>query len=223
VLSQVSLNSSILQQFFSIVRRRGFVLFLIGFIGTFFDQWIVGSLEELIRSPDGVDYRIWIFGSLSILNSILFPTLFFVVLFNSLSDQAFWTGLKNTYLQSIKEVLRVWGKSFLWSFLLILPGFLKYLRSLFVPLIVCLDSEYAEGRIDALEKSGKVSKGMFTALLGLAFVFFLIIPMLLTLVDEYRLISTNPISGSMISCFNSMIEIFFWLLVLKLFRRKVTL
>ncbi len=68
------------------------------------------------------------------------------------------------------EGFRMTGQILLWSLLLIIPGIYKQIQYLFVPFVVLFDSEYKSGKVDALNKSAQLSKGIFW---NLGFIFLL--------------------------------------------------
>ena len=124
---------------------------------------------------------------------------------------------------TLRESLKSWGRSMLWSFLFVIPGILKFIRYSFVPLIVCFDNSYAEGKVDALERSSKISKGMMPQLVGLFVLFLILLPMLMTLFGELRLLDNHFLAGTAVAVLQTLIEVCYLLMILKLYRRKVTL
>jgi hypothetical protein len=75
---------------------------------------------------------------------------------------------ERAYLGSfLAEYLRVLGNILLWGILLIIPGFVQYVRLIFVPLIVFFSKDYEADTVDALELSRKLSKGCFKLLIVL--------------------------------------------------------
>ena len=60
------------------------------------------------------------------------------------------------------ETLRAWGKTFLWCFLFIIPGLIKYTYYLMAPFVVLFSRKYAAGEEDALKYSEQLSKKFWT-------------------------------------------------------------
>ncbi|MGE4130501.1 MAG: hypothetical protein AB7F86_02630 [Bdellovibrionales bacterium] len=63
------------------------------------------------------------------------------------------------------EYLRVLGQILLWALLVLIPGFIRYVHLIFVPLIVLFSSDYEDGKIDALKQSQLMVKNWFWFLL----------------------------------------------------------
>ncbi len=214
---------SIFQQWKFVLKRRALWLIPWGLSSVAVDQWVTGQLEELIRSPQGVDYRVWLVGTFSILISMIFPIMSLLMTYSAFKETKIIDFIKAKISSVFREILKSWGLSMLWSFFLIIPGLLKFLRYSFVPLIVCFDDSYEEGKVDAIEKSSKISKGMMIPMGLLFFSFTILIPVVLTLFGEYRLLDTHLLTGSSVAILQSAIEVFYLLLILKLYRRKVPL
>lgn len=222
-MSSTPTQYSILQQWLFVLKKRAIWLMPWGLISVAADQWVTGGLEDLIRSPQGIDYRVWIFGALSIFISMVFPIMSLLLTYSAFSELKLKDFLVAKTSSAFKEILKSWGLSMLWSFFLIVPGFLKFLRYSFVPLIVCFDESYSGGTVNATEKSSKISKGMMLPLGLLFFSFMIIIPTLMTLFGEYRILDTHLWAGSAVAILQSLIEVFYLLLIFKLYRRKVHL
>lgn len=79
--------------------------------------------------------------------------------------------LQKPFLVSfLAEYLRMTAQILLWGLLLLIPGFVRYCRLIFVPLIALFSREYRNDQVDALELSTQLSQGRFAmiALLLLA-------------------------------------------------------
>jgi hypothetical protein len=58
------------------------------------------------------------------------------------------------------EGIRSFAVAIFWGFLLIVPGIIKYVRYTFVCFVVVADPEYQAGRVDALDQSERLIKGI---------------------------------------------------------------
>ena len=64
------------------------------------------------------------------------------------------------YLASfLAEYLRVLAQILMWGILLLVPGFVRYCKLIFVPLITVFSKSYREGEVDALRLSEKIAAG----------------------------------------------------------------
>ncbi len=121
---------------------------------------------------------------------------------------------------SLIETLRAWGKTFLWCFLFILPGLIKFTYYLMAPFVVLFSKRYAAGEVDALDYSEELSKKFWWRLNLWLTLFYLVIPLALSLVlDEYRLFQIHPLSAVASVLFESVLVFVFHFLILKLFIR----
>lgn len=223
MLNQDILKSSFSAQYQHVLVKSGAWILLIAILSSLADQKLTETLDTLLRSPEGVDAQVWIYGSLSILNGLAMPTLIGVFVLSSFSGLPLRQFLRKYLSYSFKENLRVYGQALLGSYLLILPGIIRFLRCSFVPFIVCFETKYDLGEIDALELSRKISKGLLLPIAGLFVLSFLTPQMILAVGDEYRLITLHPVSGIGLVVVQMLLEILFMLLLFKLYRRKVQL
>lgn len=76
--------------------------------------------------------------------------------------------MKKYFDQACIESVRGTAKVLWFSYLLLIPGFIKMLQLVFVPYVVQFDTLYDAGKRDALKESAKLSKGH----LGSIFVVF---------------------------------------------------
>src|SRR5690606_19508288 len=75
---------------------------------------------------------------------------------------------EDTYVGSfLAEYLRLLAQVILWGLLLIIPGFVRYCRLIFVPYIALFSKLYREDKVDALEFSLRLSKKFFIQILGI--------------------------------------------------------
>lgn len=209
-----------IKQFSQSFKKIGLPLFLATIFGTLADQWITLKMENQLMDPAGTGPLIWLYGSLSVVLSLIYPLITLLLVLSAMSEKQTLFFLQQNGKQTLIEQMRAWGKSMLWSLLFLLPGLIQFFRLVFVPFIVCFDPEYQMGRIDALEKSRALSKGKLIPLAGLFTLFILLIPALLTVVDEYKLLWKTPFPALLI-CFVEMTLNFCFILVLwKMYQKQ---
>jgi hypothetical protein len=127
------------------------------------DQYLTKQVENLISSKDGLSNMIWVWGGLSVLSAILFPLLIsiFCAYFFITSTKSLNEFVEDNFELSLIETLRAWGKTFLWSFVFLLPGVFKYINYILTPFVVMFSKKYKRGEVDALEYSTLISKKFF--------------------------------------------------------------
>lgn len=206
--------------FMRVVKRSGILIFITSLLTTLLDQWITNNMDDILKSPDGLGPRLWIFGGLSLLVGLVVPVIQFLLVLAGKSPAGILVFLKQNFKLSLIEMMRAWGNSMTWAFLFIVPGFVYYIRYLFVMFIVCDDAKYAAGEIDALKKSVSLSRGIWWKLFALFFVFAIVIPLLMTFFDEYKLLSENFLTGALFCLFESVLQILFVLIILRLYRKR---
>lgn len=189
------------------------------------DQYLNKQIEEIIRSPSGLSNMIWLWGALSLGSSLFFPLIL------SLLTAQLLVGLHvslakifSSYFElAFIETLRAWGKTFLWCFVFILPGVVKFTYYQMSPFIVMFSKKYKAGEVDALEHSKLISKKFWLELNIWLTVFYLVVPLITSsLLDKYRRYSTNPISALLCSLLETFFLFSFHYLVLKSFLKKLT-
>lgn len=195
------------------------------------DLFLNTKIELYLRSPQGVDQRIWIYAALSIFCGLFFPlltTLFCAYgVMHSLREQTTLSHFKKpislvSFLKqhielSFLESLRAFGVSFLWGLLLIIPGIIKYSYYLLVPFVVIFSKKYHAGEVNALKLSETLSK-KFWFKLNLYFALLFILNLILTsLFDQYLVFSQHPISASALTGVETVLVLFFHVLILKYF------
>lgn len=189
------------------------------FFSTLTDQYLQNKLEDLISSKDGLTSMIWIWGGLSVLSSILFPV--FISIFCAYvlvtTNQKLGEMLSQKLELSFIETLRAWGKTFLWSFVFILPGVIKYINYILAPFVVLFSRRYENGEVDALEYSAAISKQFFWSIKLWLGLFFVIIPILFyALFDEYRVFTTHPVSATLLVFVSAVVQLLFHFVLLRL-------
>ena len=198
------------------------LIFLAVLVAAIVDQGLNKEIEQVIRSPDGLSNMIWVWGFGSLGSSLFFPLLISMLCSYTLSD-TFSSKRKmmtEKFELSLIETLRAWGKTFLWCFLFILPGLIKFTYYLMAPFVVLFSKRYAAGEVDALDYSEELSKKFWWRLNLWLTLFYLVIPLALSLVlDEYRLFQIHPLSAVASVLFESVLVFVFHFLILKLFIR----
>ncbi len=204
-------ETSFIEEFFSTCKSVGLPIFAWLTLGGALDQWLTQRMQNILSSPDGLSNWIWAYGLASILASLIFPT---TALIWVIRKKFTFQGLYQLFI----ETLRAWGQALSWSFLFIIPGLVRWLRLSFVPFITLESKAYARGEVDALETSILLSKGRLGKLIGLIFIFSLLIPLLLTTWDDNRMIWQTPTASLTLTLVETLSTILFFLLLHRLFR-----
>lgn len=187
---------------------------------TLTDQYLQKQIELLISSKDGLSNMIWFWGFLSVTTAILFPLIIsllcsFVLIKNNKSVRSFFA--ENIELGLI-ETLRAWGKTFLWSFVFLIPGVVKYINYILTPFVVAFSKRYKNGEVDALEYSTQISKNFWWSMKMWIGLFYFIIPVLTyALFDEYKVFEIHPYSATSVVFLETIFEILFHYIILRLF------
>jgi hypothetical protein len=209
-----------MKSYFLVLKKVGVILLGITVLSLLTDQWLTGQMESLLSDPEGTSNKIWLYGFLSLVLSLLYPLSTLALTIASLNSENVWGFLGKNLGFLIKEQLRAWGQVMLWSLLLILPGIYKFIQLMLVPFVVCLDPAYAQGKTDALKTAKLISQGQRLKLLGLLALFVVIFPVLITLADEYRSFFRTPLSALLICFVEMLLNLSFALLLWTIFRRS---
>lgn len=202
-------------------------LFALVVLSTNIDQYLNLHIENALRDPQGAQQQVYMWGFLSIISSILFPVLLMSVALYALNTQIGWTKsleefLKKNLNQIYIETLRSWGKTLLWSLLLILPGLWKYVEYSLVPFVVTSSARYDEGKEDALQRSAQIVRHHWGKVLGVMIFFHLFIPLVLTaLFDSYRLIWKTPLQSLSLSALDTYLLLVSTHILFNIFRSEV--
>jgi len=184
-----------------IFKRIGLPLFVLSLIYTSIDQLLTINIDDALKSPNGPVNVVWFYGFISLIFGIVFPILgILVVIYGAKTPDANEKGLVHfigRHLNQLSiEILRSWGKTLLWSMLLILPGVWKYIEYTMIPFVVTLSKPYDRGEEDALAASSQVVKHRLLKISAILFVFHLFLPSVLTVFfDEYRLVWHTPVAA----------------------------
>ena len=191
------------------------------FLSTLSDQVLTSKVESIVSSKDGLSNMIWVWGGLSLLSAILFPMIMAMLCSYSIlgrTDSAATDFMKSNIELSIIENMRAWGKAFMWSFLLILPGIAKFILYTLTPYVVLFSKNYKTGKVDALEYSTLITKKHLKEVNWWLTVFYLFIPTALYVIGEpYRLISETPAKATILILIRTLSEYCFHYFMLKIF------
>lgn len=196
------------------MKKHFLFLFILTCAYKILDQWLTSQTQMEIGNPDGARPLVWVYGFFSVVVGLFFPLLSSLIIFAMFKKESSpFVFLKKFFSQSLIEALRAWGKALSWSLLFVIPGIVKFAQYFFVPFVVCFDSAYQNGQVDALERSKQVSKGKLGILLGLLLFFDAVIPIILSSFDEYSVLWQTP-PEALILCFVEMLLniCFIWIL-----------
>lgn len=203
-------------------------IFLALAISTNIDQFINTKVEAILKSQEGFANILWLYITISLISSLFFPLLVSLIACfgfgKSLNDvnmmtykpQSFSQFFSKTFELSFLETIRSFGVAFLWSFLFIIPGLIKYGFYLLTPFVVFFSSKYHNGEVDALEVSEYLTKKFWGKLLIYSVIFVLIIPATLaTVFDDYTNYRTHFVTATAITAFSAFATIMFHYFLLK--------
>ncbi|MGE0528794.1 MAG: hypothetical protein AB7P49_17140 [Bdellovibrionales bacterium] len=157
-----------------LVRAQAFLLALLFAAGTLLGTSIEGAMRGL--GPSEQDSR-WMFqlslGIWDLIEGLLLILILSrgVTQVDNLSPEWFEPKpFSKPFLSSfLAEYLRMLAQVLLWGLLLLIPGFVRYGRLAFVPLIAIFSRAYREGQADALELSAELSRGRMWVILTVIF------------------------------------------------------
>jgi hypothetical protein len=154
----------------ALVRNQWLLLGLLFFIGALINISIEDTVGNL---PRGQEDSRWIY-QLAMGLWDLFEGLASLLILSAgvsnvcqLSARHFLSQpFSGPYLGSFfAEYLRALAQILLWGLLFLVPGFLRYCRLIFVPMITLFSKDYREGKEDALELSNRISHGRMNLIL----------------------------------------------------------
>lgn len=210
-----------------IFKRIGLPLYVLTLIYTSLDQLLTINTEAAMRSPTAGPTWVWAYGFSAMLVGIIFPILgVLVVIYGAQTPEAdekgLWAFIQDHLNQLSIEILRSWGKTLLWSLLLILPGLWKYLEFTMIPFVVTLSKTYDKGEVDALKASARVVRAHLLKVSAILLCFHLIFPSILTvLFDEYRLVWQTPGAALVLTLIDVYLFIFSTQLLLSVFEAHI--
>jgi hypothetical protein len=184
---------------FQLVKTAFLPIFSAMLVSSLAQQFLDKKIEGIIQSPQGLSSMIWLWGFLSLLAAMLFP-LFVSLLcsyFYAFNHTKFLKVFAQNHLEkSLIESLRAWGLSFLWGFLFIIPGIVKYSYYMFSPYVVYFSTRYQNGEKDALDLSKEVFLAHWIPYSVYILLFGFVFPMILSsALDQYRIFNLHPISA----------------------------
>jgi hypothetical protein len=196
-----------------ILRRRGGILFVVTSGCTLIEQILTSKIEIELGSMDGASLWLWIYGGLSVVLSLVQPSVLILVCISSLRTTDDQTSYFTELSCLVKESLRATGAAIWWGFLLIIPGLIRFLQFSFVPFVVFLDPEYRAGKKDALKESTRRVNQRFVQVLGILVLFTVLIPLGLSSLDEWSLLLRHPLSGLALCALDVAVSLFSFLLL----------
>ena len=184
------------------------------------DQSLNKQIERVIQSRDGLSNMIFVWGGLSLFSSLLFPMIISFLCCHTLAGLANGRRefIKSKFELGLLETLRAWGKTFLWTFAFILPGLVAYTYYFLTPFVVIFSRDYADGKVDALKHSAKLTSMFFWRLNLWLTVFYMGVPFVLsTLLDEKRIFRLSPLTATLSVLLETLLVFMFHYLILKPF------
>lgn len=184
------------------------------------DQSLNKQIEGVIQSREGLSNMIFLWGGLSLVSTLLFPMIISFLCCHTLAG--FPMGrrefIKSKFELGLLETLRAWGKTFLWTFAFVLPGLVAYTYYFLTPFVVIFSKDYADGKVDALKHSAKLTKLFFWRLNLWLTVFYMAVPFSLsTLLDEKRVFRLSPLTATLSVLLETLLVFMFHYLILKPF------
>jgi hypothetical protein len=207
--------------YFQSLLRIGLPLFILTVIGGITDQWLTNQMENMLLNPSGTSRLVWLYGGLSMIWSLLFPLMGLLLILWTVQSRPFVKFWSESFPQAMIELMRSWGKSMTWSFLFLIPGLVRFIQYLFVPLIVCLDPSYQQGEREALKHSRMLAKGQFAKLAGFFILTTMLVPALMTSFDEWKIFSVHPASALGISAVEMLLNLAFSLWLFRIYQRSL--
>lgn len=207
-------------EFKNIFQLSLLLIFSAVLIATLIDQSLNQQIDHIIRSTEGLSNMIWIWGSLSLVSALIFPLLISFLCAQTLANAgtSFTAMMNEKFELGLIETLRAWGKTFLWCFVFIIPGLIKFTYYLMAPFVVFFSKKYADGEVDALEYSTQISKKFWWRLNFWLTLFYALIPLALSsFLDEYRLFNVHPVSAIFCVVLETALVLAFHYFILKLF------
>lgn len=191
-------------------------------ISSIFEHFLIQKIERVINGSDPSVLSLLGYGSLHLLNGILFPTLVTLLALSRLRNDS---HLQPTYQieaqpseQLFIETLRSWGKTIWWFFALILPGLYKFMAYSYVPHVVFLNSYYSQGTIDALTASEKQFHKRFFSTTLIFVIFYFVFPIMLSsFLDSYKNFNETPLLALLVSAINGSISLLAFLLLAEIY------
>lgn len=195
-----------------------YLFILGGFFINLINQLIEQSLNANLAQAMDSESSVFLITALLLFSNSLFMIwilpLFFATLIQSQHPENQTIPLLQKINDFSKEWLRSLGVASLWFFVFIVPGIIKWIDFNLLPFVCFFDSEYQQGRVDALKRCQSLAKNFRFKLLGLLVLFGVLTPLLITsLFSDYESLESHPIAGSLLLLFESILQaLSFWLL-----------
>lgn len=200
------------------------ILLLLFVTNSLFEQFLMKKLEFTLRGSESATLELFVFGGLNLFISLFFPvvTSLLTIFYFMNPSKFFFVHIRSGHIEAfVIETLRSWGKMIWWGFLLILPGFYKYLSFCYVPFVVLMNKNYELGLVDALKESERVFRSKKLASLSTLIIFQLVLPIMLSsLLDSYRNFNETPWLALVSSVLQGTISLFGFLVLMEIYTRN---
>jgi hypothetical protein len=100
---------------------------------------------------------------------------------------------------------------------------MKWLKLSLVPFVVMLDPAYERGEKDALKESEALATGKFWILLFAFVLMTIVVPLIMTSFDEYKVIWRTPVWSLAYHAVDSLVSISFIIWLLKIYNAQWSL
>lgn len=192
-------------------------------ISSIFEHFLIRKIETFVNSADPNTLSLIGYGSLHLLNGILFPTLVTLLALARIRNiqmhpQQPYAIDGSASEQLFIETLRSWGKTIWWFFAFVIPGLYKYLAYAYVPHVVFLNPAYNNGTIDALAASEvQFNKRRWESIFIFLTFYFIFPIMLSSFLDSYKNFNETPLLALLVSAFNGFLGLFAFLLLAEIY------
>jgi hypothetical protein len=205
-------------QLFLVTKRAGPGIFALSFGFTMADQFLTDVMQKQLMSPDGITWILAVCGLFSMLLSLAVPLFINLLIIYACLKPA--NGFLNSVNQALIEEFRAIGVSMLWLIVFVVPGLIKLVQFVFVPFVVALDSKYQAGERDALQFSKTIVNNNFWKVSGLLLIFSVLLPVLMTGLDQYHLFWIHPVGNLLLTLLQSFLSLIFGLVLLRLWEKN---
>jgi hypothetical protein len=197
-------------------------LFFVILLSTLGDQWVSKVLEQQMSSDHADMGMIVLYGSLSMTLGMLGPLFSLILFFYAVArvqgrtETSLWNFTAH-YANALSiESLRSIGKTLFWSLFFLIPGLVRFVQLIFVPLIVVFDPNYEKGEVEAIKMSTRLVNRRFFRIIAYLVVFYIALPIFMTSVfTESKEILKTPLIASLFVAIETSLEIVsMWLLYL---------
>jgi hypothetical protein len=187
-------NESFFNLFIKLLQRKLVFIAPLVFVSGQVEQALTNLIQGEITQDSGATGWIWVAGFLALVNGIVAPTGILLIVGSIFTKWDRQTALAKFH-ELLKEQTRALGKILLWSLVLLLPGFYKFLQTLFIGPVVLLDPQYENNQSDALLQSRAVFLKYRFNTITFAACFYLLIPMATSFLQPWRSFSLTPFAS----------------------------